>query len=291
MSSVSVLLEPATAALLKIHRAQVHREPWPDFSAYTPVAHPAALRRAAAVQWAGRARAEHGSIHQFSALSHALCEARMPVSVLGALGRLITDEVRHAELCGEAARTLYPEGLAGEPAIFAWPVPRAPWGPPPAPDPAGPLLAWAAGAVLTACCFGETLSRPMLEAIAVRATEPLAEAIARQILRDEQLHARFGWEMLTVLLPRLSAAERAQVETLLPGLFADFARSTCGGIGVAELAGTSITIARGTEPNLGTLTAHEYAAIFYATVEAEIIPGLERLGLSGQAAWAARPAP
>lgn len=285
---------PGTARLAKLHRAQVHRDPWPDFDAFDPAAYERPLRRAAAVQWAGRARNEHGSIHQFSALAFTLAEARVPLAFHGALARLITDEVRHAELCAAAAHAIYPEGLphgdAPEPAIFRWPAPRLPWPRPPALDtPERARLQWAADAILSACCFGETLSRPMLDAIAVVSTDPMAEAIAAQILRDEHLHAAFGWEALGYLLSELGDAGRSAIVAALPERYSEFERSTCCGIGIEQVAGRELTIERTDAPNLGTLTDDQYAMIFFATIEGEIIPALEGLGLDARAAWAARP--
>jgi hypothetical protein len=148
-------------------------------------------------------------------------------------------------------------------------------------------VAWAADAILTACCFGETLSRPMLEAIAVVATDPMPEAVARQILRDEHLHATFGWEALGWLMPRLSSNGRDQLIAALPSRYAEFERSTCCGIGIERVAGTELVIERGAA-NLGTLGDEQYAMIFFATVEQEIIPRLEQLGLPGHQAWADR---
>ncbi len=287
------MLADATATLGKIHVAQVHREPWPQPDAFDPARYPRALRRAAAVQWAGRARAEHGSVHQFAALTHAFAEARVPLHVLGALARLITDEVRHAELCAATALAMYPEGIPDERRLFGWPVPKAPWRDAPRPSAGeGALLQWAAEAVLVANCIGEELSRPMLDALALVATDPLPESVCRQILRDEHLHATFGWEVLGWLMPRLDEEGRAAVQRRLARSLGGFERSTACGIGVAEVAESSITIERTTdperEPNLGTLTDMQYAMIFYATLESDIFPRLRDLGLDPEAAWAAR---
>jgi len=282
------MLALATERLANMHRVQVHRDPWPDFASFDPDRYDAAMRRAAAVQWAGRARAEHGSIHQFTQLAHALANARVPLHLHGALARLITDEVRHAELCAELAIACWPEGRAQSPAVFDWPPPRAPWPDPPGPD-AGDtaLLGWAAEAITVACCLGETLSRPMLEAIAVVATDPIAEACARQILRDEHLHATFGWEALAYLWPRLDAPRREGVHRRLARAFAGFEATTACGIPLDRIVGQELEIARG-EPNLGTLTDLQYAMIFYATLEQEILPRLAEIGLDGARAWAER---
>jgi hypothetical protein len=286
------MLAPATERLGRMHRAQVHRDPWPDFASFEPARYDARLRRAAAVQWAGRARAEHGSVQQFTILAHALCNVRIELPVLGALARLTTDEVRHAELCAEMGLAVWPEGKASEPAVFRWDRPRLPWGGPPvlADDPT-PTLAWAAEAVLVSCCIGETLSRPMLEAIAVVATDPLAAAVAKQILRDEHLHASFGWETLALLLPRLDDARREALAQRMLRSFGAVEASTACGIPVEAVAGKSIEIAEDDEPNLGTLTDEQYAMIFFATMETEVLPQLQALGLDAMGAWQQRPRP
>lgn len=285
------MLAPTTDRLTRIHRAQVHREPWPEFERFDPAPWPVEQRRAAAVQWAGRARAEYGSIQQFSGVAHALTTARIELELLGSLARLITDEVRHAELCGTMALTVWPEGRQLEPKVFAWPRPREPWRavPPFGPDdaPTEPQLAWVAGALLTACCLGETLSRPMLDALVVVTTEPIAEAVSQQIRRDEHLHAAFGWDALAHVLPRLAAHSRIDLQRQLANDFGGFERSVCRGIGVEAMAGRELTIERGL-PNLGVLTDEQYAMIFYATLEGEIFPQLRELGLDPERAWVER---
>jgi len=293
------LLEGTTKSLGAMHRHQVHREPWPDFDAFDASAYPEPLRRRAAWHWMARARAEHGSVLQFSAVNHALTRARAPVEMLGALARLITDEVRHVELCARTAETFYPEARTDEAPVdfFAWKMPRAPWPDAPRGGQREPLFAWASRAILTACCLGETLSKPMLEAVATVATDPLPRVAAEQILRDEQFHARFGWEALAVLVPRLSEESRGTLQEQLAKSFAGFERTTCGKVRIEDLAESAMAIVPGEEaeePNLGTLTERQFAMIFYATLEHEIFGALKELGLDPEAAWvrrAAYPAP
>ena len=288
------MLAPTTDRLARIHRAQVHRDPWPEFERFDPTPWPAEQRRAAAVQWAGRARAEHGSIQQFSGVTHVLATACVELELLGSLARLITDEVRHAELCAAMALAVWPEGPALEPKVFAWPRPREPWRAAPrfedddqTNDRAEPQRAWAASALLTACCLGETLSRPMLDALVVVTTDPIAEAVSQQIRRDEHLHAAFGWDGLAHLLPQLGPSSRAALQRQLAHDFAGFERSVCRGIGIEQMAGRALTIERG-QPNLGVLTDEQYAMIFFATLEGEIFPQLRGLGLDPERAWAER---
>lgn len=284
------MLVPAGERLGGAHRKQVHRDPWPRFESFDPTPWPPAQRRAAAIQWAGRARNEHGSVQQFGQLTQVLATARVELELLGVLARMITDEVRHAELCARMALAIWPEGATREPRVFRWPQPRPPW-----PDPPGPReraepesrLAWAAGAILTACCLGETLSKPMLDALVVVTTEPVAEAVSRQILRDEHLHAAFGFEALALLWSRLDEAARAGLQAQLASDLAGFERSVCGRITIADVAGSEVVIERGA-PNLGVLTDHQYAMIFYSCLETEIFPKLRAIGLDPDAAWKIR---
>jgi hypothetical protein len=284
------MLAPAGDRLGGAHRKQVHRDPWPAFERFDPEPWTLEQRRGAAIQWAGRARNEHGSVQQFGQLTQVLASACVELELLGVLARMITDEVRHAELCARMAVALWPEGMQTEAQVFRWPQPRPPWNDPPSPrerlEPE-PRLAWAARAILTACCLGETLSKPMLEALVVITTEPIAEAVSRQILRDEHLHATFGFETLELLWPRLGDDARASLQTGLAHDFAGFEKSVCGEITIADVAGSEVTIERG-GPNLGVLSGHQYAMIFYSCLESEIFPRLRALGLDPERAWATR---
>ena len=284
------MLAPAGERLGGAHRHQVHRDPWPAFESFDPTAWTLEQRRTAAIQWAGRARNEHGSVQQFGQLTEVMASACVEIELLGVLARMITDEVRHAELCARMAVALWPEGLASETQVYAWPQPRPPWPDGPSPrerlEPE-PRLAWAARAILTACCLGETLSKPMLDALVIVTTEPIAEGVSRQILRDEHLHATFGFEALALIWPRLSDGSRDRLQAQLASDFAGFEKSVCGSITIADVAGSEVTIERG-EPNLGVLTGHQYAMIFYSCLETEIFPRLREQGLDPERAWATR---
>ena len=286
------MLALATTRIEKIHKNHVYRDPWPDFQSFDVALYSVEVRREAAIQWAGRARAEHGSVHQFSELTHALCESRAPLHLLGALTRLQTDEVRHAELCAEMALACYPEGTESEPLIFAWPPPEPQWRDAPRAgagrDDIAAIELWAAKALLSACCLGEALSRPMLDAILMVSTDSVSKAVTTQILRDEHLHATFGFEALAWLMERLTVSGKRELQEFLRTSLASFERSTACGISISDIAESSITIEPGTQPNLGTLTKHQYAMIFFATLENEIFPKLAELGLDPIAAWSTR---
>lgn len=289
--AVTRLLDDTSARLRSMHDKQVHRAPWPEPAEFDVSAYPTPLRRSAALQWAGRARNEHGSVHQFSQLLHAFTEARVPAQIMGALARLITDEVRHAELCAATALALHPEGEATP--AFRFPLPAAPWEPPPPPGADGDpqaIFRWATDVVITACCIGETLSRPMLAAVETVTTDDYIAGVAAQILRDEHLHATFGWETLGWLVPQLDEASRRWAQEQLPRRFAGFERSTARGVRVEDVANQAIIIEAGdpASPNLGTLSKPQYAVIYFATFESEILPKLEAVGFDTAWAWGAR---
>ncbi len=280
----------AEGSLAAMHRAQIQRGEMPAFASFEASRYPLALRQEAARHWWRRARLEYGSVNEFSGLLHALTKLRAPVEFTGALARLITDEARHAELCRGMAEAL-DAGPAPE-----WPAHRAAF--PDAPNVNGAAdedetIAWAADVVLASCCIGETVSRPMYDALATVATDAVPAAVLRQILRDEHLHASFGWAALAWFLPCLSDERREWVEGRLGPRLAAFERSCTGGIPLASLAGRELVIESGTDdaPNLGTLTPEQFAMIFYATLEAEILPKFAELGFDAMGAWAGRHGP
>jgi len=277
--------------LTAIHVQQVHRDDWPDFDAFEVSRYSLGLRVRAARQWIRRAREELGSVYEFTAVGHALAEARVPIEILGGISRLVTDEVRHAELCGRMAHVTWPEAAPGD---LDFTRPSMPFPEPPsckdAPSEVEPLLRWAADAILCSCCIGETLSRPLFEAVATVCTDPVGEAVIRQILRDEHLHATFGWETFAELWPRLTDESRSWLGERLSRRLAAFERGAASGVSLEDLAGTEITIEPGdpAEPNLALLTKEQYATIFYATLEHEILPRFEQIGLDARGAWARR---
>ena len=275
-----------------MHRKQVYRDPWPKFEDFDVKAYSLELRAPAAKQWMRRAREELGSVYEFTALTHALSSLRPPVEVLGGLSRLITDEVRHAEMCGRMATACYPEGLAQEDEPLRWLPPRMPYAEPPIFDPISgdsqPILRWASDVVMTSCCIGETLSRPLFESVAIVTTDPVCEQVIRQILRDEHLHATFGWETLGFLIPELTDASREWLQRQLAIRLRGFESGAAGGFTPQDLAGTEVQIERGEGPNLGTLTARQYAQIFYSTLETVIFPRFSELGLDPLKAWTER---
>lgn len=268
--------------------SHIRREPWPDFASFQADDYPLPLRKAAARQWWRRAREEYGSIHEFSQLSHVLSRVKAPLSFLTALARIVSDEARHTYLCAEMARAL----LCGEDGDFEWKAPALPWNEPPTGD--EDVFRWVADAIMCSCCVGETLSRPLYEALALTTTDPIPRSVVEQILKDEQLHATFGWEALEWLAAQLEESDRSWLSTRISARLAAFERACVGDrFRLEDLAGAEVTLSEpnpAAEPNLGTQDPRRYAIIFYDTVETEILPRFSALGFDGQRLWQARAA-
>jgi len=269
-------LGQTTELLARFHRKLMDRQapPWDDFDAS---AYDEETREHARRQWAGRAVAEYASTAHFAQLIHRLTLLGAPIELIGAATRLCQDECRHAELCARMADLLGgredcpvgPERLSlrdGEPDA---------------------LLA-VYFTILEVCCFGEVLSVPMLRSMEIVADDPLAKAIVNIIGNDEEYHARFGWEALAALTDRLTDVQRARVQESLRISMGHFERVCIGSPEVIErLAGQEIEIAP-RPGNLATLEDVEYAAIFYDTMQGEIMPKLADLGFDPQEAWRTR---
>ena len=146
---------------------------------------------------------------------------------------------------------------------------------------------------MCSCCLGETISRPLYESLATLITDPVPESVVRQILKDEHLHARFGWETLEWLWPRLGDEERAWLQRRLARRLAGFELSCAPNHRLEDLVGEEICVEAppaDAPPNLGHLPSRTYAGIFYATLEAEIFPHFQAIGLDPMLAWQERAA-
>lgn len=274
-------LSTTTELIERFHRTLMDRRNRPEWEAFDPSVYPDELVAHARVQWAGRAVAEYHSTAQFGQLLHRLTCIGAPIELIGAATRLAQDECRHAELCARMADALGGRDRQDVPSrgLSLY-------------DEGDDLWLQIAQTILSVCCMGETLSVPMLYALEQVSTDPLAETVSRIIAADEEYHARFGWEALTWLIPRLDDAQRDTIQRSLPVLLSHF-EAVCASSPelLEQLAGEDVEIEPGdpAHPNLGTLTNLQYAAIFYHTIEAEILPGLDALGFDALGAWQTRP--
>jgi hypothetical protein len=262
-------------ALSSVHARQIHRDPWPDFAAFDKEAYAEPLRRHAADLWRRRSQMEYASVAQFTRISAELADHLVPLPWHGVFARIITDEVRHAEICAQLARALHPDVVADA----SYTLPPWPWPKRPAGDSWEEVAVWAAHALLVSSCLGEALSVPSYEALVVVSTDRVVTETLQQIRKDEPLHATFGWELVQALIRDVPAV-RPSLQANLGNYLRGFEASMGDGIPLSEIAGRSIDIAADA-PNLGTLTSEQTAFLYYATLESELLPRLLELGLDG----------
>lgn len=217
--------------------------------------------------WRGRMVNEHVSAGVWAVLVRQLMVAAAPPAALAAAARAVSDELRHAELCAGVVLSLGGSPVAPLPELA--PVPEH--------EDAGPLEAVLRN-ILSVGCLSETIAVSIIRAEhAELEGGPLAEVLGG-ILADEVSHARFGWSLLGALLPRLDAAARARLDTYLIDALAHQVTYEIPKLPV--VAGRRAEIA-----SAGVCDGLAARALFFETIEGVIVPGLDRAGLAGQAAW------
>jgi hypothetical protein len=224
--------------------------------------------------WRARMRAEHESVPVLAALVTQLIAAGATLDAQAVVLRMAIDEIRHAEICGEAVRA-----LGGEPSCVI--------GEPPA------LPAFrgvgAEERALRSVIFGHALVETVNTALLVDTldtmSDPYLREATRRLLADEVQHAAFGFEYLVAWRPWLDAhpEARASLERYLRVAFAELERVR---------SGSALPPRRRTEDELalGIGDPARITVVFHQTVEGAIVPALEAFGLDAGAAWRARSA-
>ena len=237
----------------------------------SPYAPEAILR--AREMWRARMQAEYASVPVFIGLALQLGQANATLDAQAVVLRMAADEVRHAEICGEAVRS-----LGGEPtctvAADAAPLPTYP----------------GCGAeeralrnVIFGNCLVEVVNTANLVDLHDGTSDPCLREAVRRLLADEVLHGSFGFDYLRAWTPWLdaNAGVRPSIDRFLRRAFAELERLK-GGAEAAACAQSADELALG-------IPAHErLPQVFYQTVEAAIVPALEAFGFEAGAAWRAR---
>ena len=145
----------------------------------------------------------HGAA-AFTLVTQDLIDLRADVRIVDLSARAIAEEVRHAEIYRELAKTLGADV----------PLPRA--------EPI-PIPKYGASAedermlrVVAMCSINETMACSFLELCLAGATVPHVREAIREVLEDEIRHARIGWAYLGS--SDVGARERRVVESALEPL-------------------------------------------------------------------------
>lgn len=209
-------------------------------------------------EWARRVAAEYRSAGVAAQVLSWGVAAGVPVALLRVAGRIVNDELDHAEL---GHRCLVALGGAQEPVDLSLDLLRV--------VATDDLLADLVRAVLRDFCLGETLAVPLFAEMRRRADQPAVVPVLDRILADEAVHRAFGWEVLDALIvidPAVVGFATMQLPTLLGG-FAGYADPP----GAAPLTDL--------ERGCGLLDNAEYGRIFARTWEEELGPRFARRGI------------
>jgi hypothetical protein len=123
----------------------------------------------------------------------------------------------------------------------------------------------------------------MSAGVRAHATDPVVNALLTRLLADESFHSRFGWWWLEHEADSLTGEDRALIDGFLPRAFA----------GIERAARPPKAALEGGAPYhhgpFGAMSPAEREEAFVRTLEKQILPGFEELGIDAAAAWNARP--
>jgi hypothetical protein len=203
---------------------------------------------AAAAHWLAIARSEHASVAAFSRVCLELMEVGAPPHLLEGCHRAALDEVRHARLALDVARSL------GDPAWDLGPLSPVPF--------RVPTLREIAVDALLEGCLGEGAAAARASIAADRSHGPVAQVLST-IAADETRHASLAWATVRWALQR----DRSLADSLREAL--ELARAAHA---VPPSADTDPALAR-----LGVMTIAEAARIERDVLELVVCPVLEEL--------------
>jgi hypothetical protein len=230
----------------------------------------AALALAAHAQRA-LASGEYSAINLFARLASALAVHGAPLDIITAAARIPSDEARHADYALRLASL-----CAGADVGFEV-------------DPDAVAAAWSKPLeledvdflMLEVSAIGETLAGALLAACQERATDPVARALFTAILGDEVHHARLGWYYFAWRAPQWSRAERQRAADRAAVMIVNAEPTFWHG---RDAAPPFRKAARA----LGVLDSPGQRRALKRSMEQEIVPALDALGLGASHAWRAR---
>ncbi len=233
------------------------------------------LRAAAIATWRARMVNEYGSAPVFEGL-FAQLERMVELGLLDAAEidrarSFAGQERRHGILCGAVVEAL--GGAAEAPALAEREFPQHG-------DGKGELEACLRN-LLSICCLSETVAVALIAAERFEMPAGPLRELLTGIWSDECGHANFGWRLLPELLGEADVETRAGLAEYLRLAFAELETHE-----LAHLPASFVMPPGGAA--YGLCTGADARALFYATVEQVIVPGLEARGLPARRAWESR---
>jgi hypothetical protein len=215
--------------------------------------------------WRARALDEYRSQVAFTDLLNDLTLLGASFDVLGATIRVVRDEARHVEICRRMVGALGGgDQIPGEPCYVN-------------PSPHLARMSRVLRTLIGFLCIGETLSMRLIAAVRDRTEDELAHGVMTCLAADESVHSRFGWILLEQLAPNLSAADRAEIDQLLPFYFGAVEDAVVKSAGDRRSAGGPVS-------PFGSLDYEARMEAYRESIERDIIGRFEALGLPGERA-------
>jgi hypothetical protein len=241
--------------------------------AFDAKAYDARAVESARAMWKTRILSEYRSTSVFSAMVAQLMEARASLEATAVVLRMGQDEVRHAAVCAEALAA-----LGGDPRLDV-PVDVAPLARHPGCGPEERALR----NVIYGCAMSEIVNTARFVDALDTMSDPFLKDVTRQLLSDEVLHGQFGFHYLDEWNDWLEARPevRASLARYLRHAFVVLERQLSG-------VGAPARVLTDDERALGLPDPARLPETFYATIEAAVVPGLERYGIEAGQAWRER---
>ncbi len=227
-------------------------------------------RAPAIATWHGRMVNEHQSAPVFERLAKQLRAAGFEAAVADRFASFAAEERAHGVACGAVV-----EALGAEARADGLPIEALPEHPDVSPREA------ALRNVLSVCCLSETVAVALIGAERLDMPHGSLRMLLTGLWADEIGHANEGWRLLR---DALLGADADMI-----GRLGDYLRTAFAALETHELA---LLPAGARVPEggaaLGLCDGRRSRALFEATVDQVIVPGLERLGLPARAAWETR---
>lgn len=236
---------------------------------FDPAPYPAEVVAKVREQWRTRMVFEHRSSTVFTQLAAQLYEANATLDAQLVMLRMSQDELRHTATCADVVRALGGEA-EGEADLTVEPLARH--------EGESPEQRALRNVLYTTCC-SEMVACARFVATLDRMSDPYLREVNRRLLADEVLHGQFGFHYLEAWRDWLddNADERAALERFLTIAFRALERELAPAGRFAPLTDAEVA--------LGADDPAQAREVFYGTMTAAVIPGLERFGVDASRCW------
>jgi hypothetical protein len=214
--------------------------------------------------WTLRMASEHASARVFGALLAQMMRAGLPASEIHRVAQMAQQELDHGVLCARVLRALGAHAIAELPELEEVPDHGE----------VSPLEAVLRNVISIGCC-SETVAVALVATEREQAGPPALREVLDRILRDEVRHARFGWRLMTTTA--LDRGLKDGLSEYLHDVFAHQIRFHAPFLEMPCAAEAGLAI--------GAPHGRSNWAVFLATMNEIVVPGLERCGLGARSAW------